>query len=107
MSLPLRGVGNPISLGKTPSEQIKALERLVASYIMPRSSAPDAPDKWLTDADVVPRRFDLFAMLEPMQDRDGQALAKKFDQWIKHSTFFNDIKLKSLAAVRSWLSGPG
>ena len=52
----------------------------------------------------MPRRLKLFKELHPLQNRDGQPLGKKFDAWIKQSTFFGDIKLKSLAAVRAWLS---
>jgi hypothetical protein len=68
------------------------------------SSDADGTEKWLTDDEVVPRRLKLFKELHPLQNRDGQPLGKKFDAWIKQSTFFGDIKLKSLAAVRAWLS---
>ena len=69
------------------------------------SSDADINDKWLTDADVVPKRLELFAAAEPIENKDGHALAKKVDEWIsKHSNYFRSIKVKSLAAARAWLS---
>ena len=70
-----------------------------------QSSDADSNEKWLTEADVVPRRLDLFAAIEPIENRDGQPMAKKFDEWIKqHSSHFSNVKIRSLAAARAWQS---
>ena len=69
------------------------------------TSDADGNEKWLTEADVTPRRLNLFESTQAIENRDGQPLGKKFDQWIKsHSTFFGDIKVKSLAAAKVWCS---
>ena len=68
------------------------------------STDKDGVDRWLNDKDAVPRRLNLFKSIEPIENRDGQPLAKKFDLWLKeHSTYFKDLKLKNLAATRAWL----
>ena len=73
-----------------------------------QSTDNDGVDKWLTDKDVVPRRLDLFKSIEPIENRDGHPLAKKFDVWIKdHSDYFKELKMKSLASTRAWLSHGG
>ena len=69
-----------------------------------QSSDKDGVDKWLGEKDVTPRRLNLFSSIEPIENRDGNPLAKKFDVWLKnHSTYFAELKLKSLAATRAWL----
>ena len=70
-----------------------------------QKTCSDGVDKWLTEKDVVPRRLSLFKFIEPIENKDGHPLAKKFDVWIKdHSDHFGDLKIKSLAATRGWLS---
>lgn len=65
----------------------------------------DGVDQWLTDKDAVPRRLTLFKSIEFIENKDGHPMAKKFDSWLKdHSGYFGDLKIKSLAAARSWAS---
>ena len=65
----------------------------------------DGVDTWLTESDVVPRRLNLFKSIQPIENKDGHPLAKKFDVWMKdHSVHFGELKLKSLLATRGWLA---
>jgi hypothetical protein len=65
----------------------------------------DAPDKWVGDADVTTRRLGLFKRIEPIENRDGHPMAKQFDAWLKdHCNYFRELKMRSLAATRAWLS---
>lgn len=78
---------------------------IYALCIPKQKTDSDGVDKWLTEKDVVPRRLSLFKFIEPIENKDGHPLAKKFDVWIKdHSIHFGDLKIKSLAATRGWLS---
>ena len=68
------------------------------------SSGVDAPDKWITPAMIKPVKLSLVSHFVPIENRDGQPLAKKLDAWIKdHFPHFAALKLKSLANCRSWL----
>ena len=70
-----------------------------------QSSDNDGVDKWLNDKDAVPRRLDLFKAMQPIENRDGQPLAKKFDGWMKdHSSYFRELKIRSLIGARAWLN---
>ena len=65
----------------------------------------DAPDKYIGEGDVMSRRLNLFKRIEYLENKDGNPLGKKFDSWCKdHSAYFDDLKVKSLAASRAWLS---
>ena len=68
------------------------------------SSDVDAPDKWITPAMIKPVKLALASHFEPIENRDGQPLAKKLDAWMKdHFPLFAALKLKSLANCRTWL----
>ena len=68
------------------------------------SGGPDGTDKWVTPAMIKPVRLGLIHHFEPIENRDGQPLAKNLDVWIKdHFPEFAAIKLKSLANCRAWL----
>lgn len=68
------------------------------------SSDVDAPDKWITPAMIKPVKLALASHFEPIENRDGQPLAKKLDAWMKdHFPMFAALKLKSLANCRTWL----
>jgi hypothetical protein len=67
------------------------------------TSDPDAPDKWVSEADICTRKLDLFCKATPIQNKDGNALAKRMDEWIKnHSPYHKDRNLRSLAACKAW-----
>jgi hypothetical protein len=54
---------------------------------------------------IKPVKLALVSHFEPIENRDGQPLAKKLDLWIKdHFPEFAALKLKSLANRRTWLS---
>lgn len=66
---------------------------IYALCIPKQKTDSDGVDKWLTEKDVVPRRLSLFKFIEPIENKDGHPLAKKFDVWIKdHSIHFGDLK---------------
>ena len=70
-----------------------------------QSTDNDGVDTWIADKDAVPRRIDLFKSIQPIENRDGQQLAKKFDAWAKdHSAYFRELKIRSLIGARAWLS---
>jgi len=69
------------------------------------SNDPDGTDKWVTPSMIKPVKLALVSHFEPIENRDGQPLAKKLDLWIKdHFPEFAVLKLKSLANCRTWLS---
>ena len=69
------------------------------------SNDPDGTDKWVTPSMIKPAKLALVSHFEPIENRDGQPLAKKLDLWIKdHFPEFAALKLKSLANCRTWLS---
>ena len=71
------------------------------------SSGVDAPDKWVTPAMIKPVKLSLISHFDPIENRDGQPMAKKLDAWMRdHFPLFAALKLKSLANCRSWLQ-PG
>lgn len=70
-----------------------------------QSTDNEGVDKWLNDKDAVPRRLDLFKAMQPIENRDGQPLAKKIDGWMKeHSSYFRELKIRSLIGARAWLN---
>jgi hypothetical protein len=65
----------------------------------------DAPIKWLTEKDIKPVKLALVAKCEPLENKDGKALAKNLELWMKeHFNFFQRRKLKSFSNCRAYLS---